>query len=87
MVIEPPSVATAHALPVVVTAYVKVPVTEGEPEIVKVVPETEAFTPVGKPVTFAPVAPDASVYVMAVIAVLIQTDWDSVETAELNVIV
>ena len=61
MVIVPPSVATAQALPVVEIAYVNGPVTEGEPEIVKVLPETEEFTPAGKPVTVAPVAPEPKV--------------------------
>jgi hypothetical protein len=61
MVIVPPSVATAQALPVVVMAYVNVPVTEGEPEIVNVVPDTAELTPVGNPVTVAPVAPEPKV--------------------------
>ena len=87
MVIVPPSVATAQALPVVVMAYVNVPVTEGEPEIVNVVPDTAEITPVGNPVTVAPVAPEPKVQVIAVIAVLTQTDCVSVATAELSVIV
>ena len=46
----------------------------GVPLIVTVLPFTEEFTPVGKPVTVAPVAPPPSVYVIVPIAVFAQTD-------------
>ncbi len=49
-------------------------------------PAKEPVTPAGKPVTVAPVAP-VVVYVMLVIAVLIQTVCALVPAAELNVIV
>ena len=63
IVIVPPSVATVQLFPVVVMAYVngEPVVVVGVPDIVKVVPATEAVTPVGKPVTFAPVAPPPNV--------------------------
>ena len=63
IVIVPPSVATVHVFPVVVIAYVngEPVVDDGVPEMVKVVPATVAVTPVGKPVTFAPVAPPPNV--------------------------
>ena len=63
IVIVPPSVATIQLFPVVLMAYVKGDpvVVVGVPDIVKVVPATVAVTPVGKPVTFAPVAPPPNV--------------------------
>ena len=63
IVIVPPSVAAVQLFPVVVIAYVngEPVVVVGVPEIVKVVPATVAVTPVGKPVTFAPVAPPPNV--------------------------
>ena len=63
IVIVPPSVATVHVFPVVVMAYVNGDpvVVVGVLEIVKVVPATVAVTPVGNPVTFAPVAPPPNV--------------------------
>ena len=63
IVIVPPSVAAVQLFPVVVIAYVngEPVVVVGVPEMVKVVPATVAFTPAGKPVTFAPVAPPPNV--------------------------
>jgi hypothetical protein len=49
-------------------------VIEGVPEMVKVVPTIVAPTPVGKPVTVAPVAPPLRIYVMGVMALFTQTD-------------
>ena len=61
-VIVPESDAVAHAFPVVVMLYSKITDVElGIPDIVKVLPVTMAVTPVGKPVTLAPVAPSAKV--------------------------
>ena len=63
IVIVPPSVAAVQLFPVVVMAYVngEPVVVVGVPDMVKVVPATVAVTPVGKPVTFAPVAPPPKV--------------------------
>ena len=63
IVIVPPSVAAVQLFPVVVMEYVNGDpvVVVGVPEIVKVVPATVAVTPVGKPVTFDPVAPPPKV--------------------------
>ncbi len=63
IVIVPPSVAEVQLFPVVVIEYVNGDpvVVVGVPDIVKVVPATEAVTPAGKPVTFAPVAPPPNV--------------------------
>ena len=63
IVIVPPSVAAVQLFPVVVMEYVNGDpvVVVGVPEIVKVVPATVAVTPVGNPVTFAPVAPPPNV--------------------------
>ena len=69
----PPVVATAQAFPVVVTVYGNVPVTDGVPLIVNVVPVTLELTPVGNPVTVAPVAPPPNVIVIEVIALFTQT--------------
>ena len=61
-VIVPESDAVAHEFPVVVMLYSKITDVElGIPDIVKVLPVTMAVTPVGKPVTLAPVAPSAKV--------------------------
>ena len=62
-IILPESVATAQVFPVVVIEYVngEPVVVLGVPEMVKVVPATTAFTPAGKPVTLAPVAPPPNV--------------------------
>ena len=61
-VIVPESDAVAHEFPVVVMLYSKITDVElGMPDIVKVLPVTMAVTPVGKPVTLAPVAPSAKV--------------------------
>ncbi len=72
--------------PVIVTVYVKVPDTEGDPLIVNVFAFQLPVTPAGRPDTVAPVAV-VVVYVMFVIAVLIQRVWALVPTAELNAIV
>ena len=55
----PLSDAVLHAFPVVVMLYVNGdPIAfVGVPLMVKVVPVTEDVTPVGSPVTLAPVAP------------------------------
>ena len=62
-VMVPESVASVHVFPVVVIEYVngEPVVVLGVPEMVKVVPATTAFTPAGKPVTLAPVAPPPNV--------------------------
>ncbi len=74
-IIESPPKATAQLFPVVVMPYANGdPVSvDGEPEMVNVLPVTEAETPAGKPVTVAPVAPPPSAYVTVAIGVLIQT--------------
>jgi hypothetical protein len=65
---------------------VKVPETEGVPLIVNVFEFQLPVTPVGRPVTVAPV--DVVVaYVMFVSPVLIQRVWASVPAAELLAIV
>lgn len=69
-----------------VTVYVYVPDAEGVPLIVTVFDDHEPDTPVGNPVTVAPVAP-VVVYVIFVIAVLIQTVCALVPPADVNVIV
>ena len=63
IVIVPPPVAAVQVFPVVVIEKVngEPVVVVGVPDIVKVVPATVAVTPVGKPVTFAPVAPPPNV--------------------------
>ena len=88
-VMVPESVATAQVFPVVVMlkANGDPVVVDGVPEMVKVVPATTAFTPAGKPVTLAPVAPPPNVYVMGVIAVFTQRIWASVEATDVNAIV
>ncbi len=55
--------AIVHVFPVVEMVMVKGDPTNvlGLPEMVKVVPTTAAVSPVGKPVTFAPVAPPPNV--------------------------
>ena len=55
----PLSVAVLHVFPVVMIAYAKGDPVKvlGVPDIVKVVPLTDADTPAGSPVTVAPVAP------------------------------
>lgn len=60
-VIVPFKVAVPHP-PVVVTVYVNgdPDVIVGVPEIVTVEPDIVAVTPVGKPITVAPVAPFAN---------------------------
>jgi hypothetical protein len=65
---------------------VKVPETEGVPLIVKVLELQLPVTPAGRPETAAPVAV-VVVYVMFVMAVLIQRVWASVPAAELLAIV
>jgi hypothetical protein len=65
---------------------VKVPETEGVPLIVKVFEFQLPVTPVGRPVTVAPVA-EVVAYVMFVSPVLIQRVWASVPAAELLAIV
>ena len=63
IVIVPLSVATIQLFPVVLMAYVngEPVVVVGVPDMVKILPATVAVTPVGKPVTFAPVAPPPNV--------------------------
>ena len=58
----------------------------GVPLIVITLDAQLPITPVGKPVTLAPVAPVVE-YVIFVIAVLIHIVWLFVPTAEVNVIV
>jgi hypothetical protein len=65
---------------------VKVPETVGDPLIVKVLELQFPVTPAGRPDTVAPVAV-VVVYVMFVMAVLIQRVWASVPAAELLAIV
>ena len=55
----------------------------GEPLIVTTLAAHEPFTPAGKPVTVAPVAPVVE-YVIFVIAVFIQTVCASVPTADVS---
>ena len=83
------AVAIVQVFPVVLIEMVKGDPTSvvGDPEIVKVVPETAAVIPVGKPVTVALVAPPPMVYVIGVMAVLIQSTWFSVPAADVKVIV
>ena len=64
----------------------KVPEAVGDPEIVTTFADQLPVTPPGRPVTVAPVAV-VVVYVMFVIAVLIQSVCASVPTAELLAIV
>ena len=84
--IDPVSDAVAQVFPVVMMLYPNGEpiVVVGVPDIVKVVPTTAALTPVGKPVTVAPVAPPPNVYVIGTIALLTQTDCVSVEASELK---
>ena len=86
-VIVPVSEGVPQFPPVVVTVYVKgvAAETEGEPLMVTVVPATVAVTPAGNPVTVAPVAVPPKVYVIGVIAELIQTVCVVVAVAEANV--
>jgi hypothetical protein len=65
---------------------VKVPETVGDPLIVNVFAFQLPVTPAGRPDTVAPVAV-VVVYVILVSAVLIQSVWASVPTAELRAIV
>ena len=59
----PDAEANAQLFPVVLMLIAKGDPTKvlGVPEIVKVVPATVAVIPVGKPLTFAPVAPPPKV--------------------------
>ena len=57
----------------------------GVPLMVSIEPLTDDVTPVGSPVTVAPVAPPDKAYVIFVIGVLTQTACASVATAEVNV--
>ena len=57
----------------------------GVPLIVKVFPASTPFTPAGRPVTVAPVAPPPIVYTIFPIALLTQTVWAVVDDAEVRV--
>ena len=72
--------------PVKVTIYLKLPDKEGVPLIVTKLFNQLAETPVGKPVTVAPVAP-VVLYVIKVIGVFTQIVCEMVEAEELRVMV
>jgi len=69
-----PVVVAGGQPPVVVTLYVNEPLAVGVPLMVNKFPDHEAVTPVGKPITFAPVAPVVA-NVIVEIGLLIHTVW------------
>jgi len=85
-VIVPVAVTIALQPPFRVIVYVKVPDTLGVPLMVTTFPAQLPITPVGKPVTVAPVAP-VVLYVIFVMGVLIQWVCAFVPAAEVSVIV
>ncbi len=82
----PLSEAVGQLFPVVIMLYGNgvVAATVGVPLMVNVVPVTDDVSPVGRPVTVAPVAPPDKVYVISIIGVLIHKLCVSVAAAEVN---